>query len=483
MTSYRLFPSTPGPSAPASYTGNWIAGACFTVTRAGMFFEGYWWWVCPSGASTAPVKCALWAHKAGAAGGGILVPGSVVTSGPLTAGQWNWIPLPVPVPLAIGSTSSTPYTAAIGVNGNFPDTPNQFGTGQPYAAGITNGPLFGFGASPVSCPYTAEPAQAFSTASSDPAAVMPQSQSLADNFWVDVQVTDVTPASYTGTYRLWPNKADAVSGTGGDSPLNYVVATEIRLSQACYVQKIWYFSPPGTAQLATSVDIWVPTGTGTTGTRIYGNTSPSWSGAAGSGWISAPVTLTLPIGTYKVSIYNGAATPDSWSAMTFGYFGVYSGNTANACGISGITEGPLYAPPTTAGQQSYEFLNSAATTPPYSNGLTEPGQATFAVGPPNQYPYLYVDGYYQCYWVDLEVQPVVAGAAVAAARAPSPPFPRVTPSPPAATAKAVSLEPVTGQIDITVAVSPTASRAQIAAAGPTAGDGKSAGPVTLNRSS
>ena len=80
-----------------------------------------------------------------------LVSGSVVTSGTLTAGQWNWIPLPAALPLSLGgSTGMTPpisglgvavYTAAIGVNGSFPDTPHSFGSGNTYANGITNGPL------------------------------------------------------------------------------------------------------------------------------------------------------------------------------------------------------------------------------------------------------------------------------------------------------------------------------------------------------
>jgi hypothetical protein len=481
MTSYRLFPSATGPSAPVSYTGPFLAGAVFCVTQPGMWFEGYWLWVCPSGQSTAPVKCALWSHLPTGAGGGILVPGSVVTSGTLTAGQWNYIPLTAPLQLSVGSTSSSPYTAAIGINGNFPDTPSQFGTGQPYAAGITNGPLFGYGTGVVACPYTSEPASVFSTAGADPALVMPQSQSLADNFWADAQVTDTAPPGYTGTYRLWPNKADTVSGTGQDSPVNYVVATEIRLSQACFTSKIWYYSPPGTVQLATAADIWAVTGTGTTGTRITGTTTPSWSGAAGSGWISCPLVTSLPAGTYKVSVYNGAATPDGWNAMTFGYFGVYSGNTANACGISGITAGPVSAPPAATASTAYEFLNSAVTTPPYTSGATEPGQGTFAIGPPGQYPYIYVDGLFQCYWVDLEVTPVIAGAARAAATAPVVIFPRVTPSPTAARAAGRAPVPLTGSIDLTVSAGPTASRAQ-AATGATKNDGTTAGPVTVNRS-
>ena len=57
-------------------------------------------------------------------GSGSLVPGSTVTSGALTAGQWNYVPLPAPLPLAIDAT----YVAATGFSDSFPDTNNQFGS-------------------------------------------------------------------------------------------------------------------------------------------------------------------------------------------------------------------------------------------------------------------------------------------------------------------------------------------------------------------
>ena len=58
--TYRLFPSTNGPSSPVSYSGPFMAGVLFEVTTGGCWFEGYWWWVCPSGQSTSAQKFALW---------------------------------------------------------------------------------------------------------------------------------------------------------------------------------------------------------------------------------------------------------------------------------------------------------------------------------------------------------------------------------------------------------------------------------------
>ena len=120
MGTYRLFPTLSGPSSPVSYSGPFLAGVLFGVT-SNCWFEGYWWWVCPSGQSTSPQKFALWQVYGG--GEGNVVPGSVVTSGPLTAGQWNYVPLPAPLQLSIGNVTglgAAVYEAATGFSGEFP---------------------------------------------------------------------------------------------------------------------------------------------------------------------------------------------------------------------------------------------------------------------------------------------------------------------------------------------------------------------------
>lgn len=407
MSSYRLFPSTNGPASTAApgYSGNFIAGVEFYVSQGNCWFEGYWWWVCASGNQpTGPTKCALWNAVQN---NGLLVANSVVTSGTLAAGQWNYIPLSTPIQLAIG----TPYVAAIAVNGPFADTPSQFNAGDPFSAGIINGPLAAYSGTTGSNkpPYNNGQAT-FTTTGSDPASTIPLNTDPGgdggSNFWVDVQVSDTAPAGYAGSYRLWPNKLDASPYTTGDNMSNYVVGTEIHLTQACTLNGIWYYSPTnsGTAQLATSADVW------DIGTQanVASISSPSWSGAAGSGWVRAAFAAgtTLGPGNYRVSIYNGAASPDSWSPKQLGYWAFYPPGNYRAEAPNGITSGPLYAPPTANAATAYEYGGLASATPPYSNGSQEPGQGVFAVGPPNQYPYLYVDAFFQTYWVDLEVTPL-----------------------------------------------------------------------------
>jgi len=413
VTTYRLFPSTNGPSAPVSYSGNFLAGVMFKVTQGGMWLNGYYHWVPGTNGDTVARKFALWTMTA--ANTGALLPAANVTSGTLTAGQWNFVALPSPVPLA----PSTAYIAATGwsaVHG-FPDSDtsgagtgaaDSFGAGG-HTAGITQGPLFAYSDNGQSAPPPYSMNQGlFSTAGTDPTVNMPNAGSNSGNFWMDVQVSDTPPAGYSGSYRLYPNKVDANPATTNDASVNYVLATEFHLSQACTLNKIWYYSPSGTAQLATSCRIWSIQGANA-GTSVVTQTSPSWSGAAGSGWVSCSFTgATLPAGSYKVSVYNGAATPDGWGAKdaSTNYWG------AGGDGVNGFTTGPLSVPGLSAASTAYKFVSSGAgNTPPYTDGsTTEAGQSTFANGTGDVYPYLYVDALAQNYWLDVEVTPVTSSA-------------------------------------------------------------------------
>ena len=233
------FQSTYGPSSPEAYSGPFLSGVLFEVTTSGMWFQGYWWWVCPSGQSTAAQKFALW--NVDSAASGTLIQNSAVISGPLTAGQWNWVPLPAPLPLAIG----TCYNASTGFSGGFPSTKNQFASGGPYGNGVIVGPLSAYSDASGSLPSPYKTAQGvFGISGSDPSVHMPDEGSSSDNFWIDLQVSDTAPTQYGGPYRLWPNKYDASPTTSGDSAVNYVVATEMHLSQPCALNGISSSRPP-----------------------------------------------------------------------------------------------------------------------------------------------------------------------------------------------------------------------------------------------
>ena len=364
--TYRLFPSTNGPTSPVSYSGPFVCGVVAGVTTGGCWLDGYWWWVCPSGQSTSPQKFALWCLYS--SNQGSLVANSTVTSGALTAGQWNYVKLPVPVPLALGAT----YVAATGFSGSFPDTNNQFGSGDPYSAGIVSGPLTAYSDASGSNPSPFKTAQAvFSVASSDPTVFAPVYGSSTCNFWMDLQV-DTTPPT-GASYRLWPSYPTLPGHLNSDTA-GYTLGTEFQLSKSCTLGNIWFYSAAGATVLPTRCAIWnVSSQSVVAGTD---NTSPSWSGAAGSGWVACAYSgVTLPAGDYKVAVFYGGGS--QWYQATTSYWG------GGGVGASGITSGPVTAPGT--------------------SGATSPGQSTYNKGS-WAYPQSYASaGAGENFWVDVEV--------------------------------------------------------------------------------
>lgn len=412
-----------GTQPPATATSNasgQVNGLSFYVTEGGTWFEGFWYYCCASGQSTAPAKFALWSYQLSSTSGK-LVPGTTVTSGTLTAGAWNWVPLAKPVQLAIWGV----YVAQVGVpaNAGYPDTAAQFGSGEPYSGGIQNGPLTAFssiggsnapaGGSLGQCPWT--------DTGTDPAAVLAGSSiGTNDSIWLDVQISNTPPAGYSGSYRLWPNNYDADIDTKADSAVNYVIGTDLVISEPCVLNAIWYYVPGGMGtsgnQWATSADVWRVSDQ----VRVATQPSPTWinpwtggvDGQSNTGrWVytQMPGTVYLQPGEYRVSVYNGNASPNAWGSKRSGYwestnpgYGPGTSNYQNSPpGQNGITAGPLYAPPPP--------LSSPTTD--YITGQPEPGQSVFAVGPPNQYPDQYVGptqpgvAWFQNYWVDAEVTP------------------------------------------------------------------------------
>jgi hypothetical protein len=382
VTTYRLWPATNGPSTPSAYSGNFISGVAFCVT-AEAWFTGYWWWVCATGQATTAVKCALWCTGYITGVSPVLVPGSVVTSGALTAGQWNYIPLATPVALSLGGSSGmspavtgpspATYVAAVGCNGSFPDTNNYWGAGQTEPDGITSGPLTAFSGKSASMPApwptnVPQPQGCFSVGGSDPSVTFPGSASNTDNFWVDVQVGDDSSAPSGASYRIWPGFPVPQSSAPAIDTGQQTMGTEFSLSESCTLDNIWFYSPPGVTVLPSRCGIWnVSTQTEVSGTD---NSSPSWTGAAGSGWVACAYTgVTLPAGDYKVAVYYGGGS--EFYTESNGYF------SANGPGQNGVSNGPLTAPNTanaTGGIQ--DTFTSGAWAYPAAAGGTG-GQARF----------------------------------------------------------------------------------------------------------
>lgn len=393
---FNLYGNASLPGAGQSFGAAFLAGVDFTVTQGGCYLAGYRYY-CPAPPNpgpTTPQPFALWNVTGSSTG--TLIPAGNVTSGTLTQGSWNTVLLATPVPLAIG----TEYIAATGLTGNFCQFKNQFAAGQPFSAGITSGPLFAYSDTSGSAPSPyGQPQGVFNTSTADPTAAMPTTGSSSANFGVDVIITTTQPAA-ASTFQLWPSKFDSSAQTVSDSALNYIIGTEIHVLQSCHATAVRYFSPTGTAQLATRAALW---SVGSQ-TELVANAAPSWSGAAASGWIqanfSSPFALTAGQ-KIVASVYNSAATPDQWSAtdLSTAYW-------LNGYGKNGIQTGPLFAPPVSGASQCWEYNASLpGATPPYSNGTQAPGQCPFGEVPGGgyAYPQLYAFNQAQNYWVDLVV--------------------------------------------------------------------------------
>lgn len=379
---------TQPPASPTAATGGWLLGTLFLVTGGVKWLNGYYFWVA-TGGDTGAQKFALW----NVYGSGLqsLVAGSVVTSGTLTANSFNYVPLATPIQLAPGETyvAATGWTAVNGIT----LTAGQFGTGQPYVAGITNGPLTAPGSVAAggtnTYPWIANnPGEGLfsNVLGADPSVAMPNNVSGSDLFWVDVQVSDTAPAGYSGSYRLRPNAVSMANtaNTSADTANNFTLGIEFSVSQSCHVNNVWFYSPSGLTQLPTSIGVFRVSDQVLMGS----NSSPSWSGAAGSGWIKAALAgVTLAPGVnYKAVVLNAAGTPAVWNDAATNYWNPGGGATGG-WGGSGLTAGPLSFPATsgaTPGQDSYNA--GAVLTYPNTNA-----------GPFD-------------YGVDIEVTPAASGS-------------------------------------------------------------------------
>lgn len=402
MTNYRLFPTTGGPASPVSYSGSFQSGVGFEVTSGGSWFEGYWWWVCPSGQPTASQTFALWQVYQG--GSASIVGAATVTSGTLTPGQWNYVSLSNPVMLSVGGGATQShadaggtayYIACTALSGDFPDTNSEYDSGGPYASGIANGPLTAFSGLTGTLPAPFDTAQGVFGLGSNVTSGPPLQDSGGSNFWMDVQVSDTAPASYGGSYRIWPS-LPTVPGSISNDTGQQTFGTEFWLAESCTLDSIWFWSPQGAGALPSRCGIFsVATQTEVAGTD---NSSPTWSGSAGSGWVScsyAGAPVVLPAGQYKVVVYTGGGSKIYQEDVD--YFGT-------GPGAKSIVNGPLTCP-------------SAANA-------SAPGNSTYQNGPWS-YPATFdADDDGETRWVDVEVTP----GAVTTSPSPSP-SPTPSPSP------------------------------------------------------
>lgn len=398
MTTYRLMDGLSGrpgnlSGAIAAFSSPFQSALVFEVTADNLWFQGYWWWVTATGMPVAAGQKFLMWQWGGDSSHVAQVPGSAVTAGAFTAGQWNFVPLATPIALSrLAQFIACTVYQPLGGSGFF-WVVNQFGNTNPYAAGITNGPLTAFSDQGVSLPaYGTLHQGLFATPSSlDPAAdPAPGGFNSSANFGIDVQVTDQPPAG--ASYRMFPSvlipagfqSSSAVFGT-------YTLATEFTLSKPCKLNQIRFYETGDSTALPERCGIWSVAGhTVVPGTD---NTTPSWLKEDGSaGAAGANTTLhvdytgagvVLPAGSYKVSVYK------SDPGNTIHWFGdqtnwwATAGAYPQSVGASGVSSGPITAP--------NKATSEGVAQGPYNSG---------------SWGYPLTEDLASNYWIDVDVTPV-----------------------------------------------------------------------------
>lgn len=176
------------------------------------------------------------------------------------------------------------------------------------------------------------------------------------------------------TWTLFSQQATGASVANDGS--SYTLGMQFSLSQAAALTGIWFYSPSSATVLPPGCCIFQETSPGS-GTIVPGtsNTSPSWSGAAGSGWVKCSYngTVTLSSGvTYKVCVRKDT------SPLVYSATGAY---WSSGPGGSGLANGIITAPNNSGGDGGQDtFVQNVAS-------LTYPA-SSFNAGN---------------YWIDVEV--------------------------------------------------------------------------------
>ena len=433
-TTHRLFGNRRGPAAAMS-TGSkgLVTSLVFEMKTGGGWLEGYWLWVCDTGQSTAPQTFTVWLPYQGAnyVDTGEIVPGTTVTSGRLVPGRWNFVPLRHAVSLSI----ATQYQLETGTVGGVPVTQHMWGPGNPWAKGVTSGPLF----APPSGPNSTD--QCAVAPGSNPTKVVAAYSYAFPYLWLDVQISTKAPAG--SSYRLWPSMPRIVAPpktTGSDvaDTSEQSAGTEFWLSTECTLDKIWFYSPRRNPLVKTPAAVLLPSacaifdiasqsmvpGTmrGTTGP--HPSKMPNWrrpDGAAakpGDGWVyCAYQGIRLRKGKYKTAVYSygGGTTLDVkyyFFQEQASYFGPVVNESTGAAirpatVPNGIKNGPLYAP----NVAKAALAQSNGTISAIPAGTAVHGNSTYQVNDgSNTGTFLYPgtfdssDGG-EVRWVDVEVTP------------------------------------------------------------------------------
>jgi hypothetical protein len=367
VTTYTLFPSASGPGASTEISAI-VLGKGFDVTSGGLYLQGCGIWRCDSN-QPGSGNYVIWQATGPEAGAEI--PSTLISASGEITGQFNYTDYAAAIPLSQG----VPYYLQRGLAGYFPDTANYFDSGGTAPGGIVNGPLNGYSDNTgTNADPWGNPNGSFSTVGSDPTAAFASSGNNGYNPWLTPVITTIAPGNATS--RLWPTYPKPIGASINSQTIDYTLATQMAFSQAVTPQRLWFYSPPTAAVLPTKCLIYDISTTSIVSGSV--NSSPSWSGTAGSGWVSCDYTTSgLNIAstgnTYAPAVYYTGGS--EWFVAQTDWW------SGGGPGSSGLTWNLITAP---SGAGIYNVGDGFPATPG--------------------------DG--ENYWVDLEVLPYTAPANV-----------------------------------------------------------------------
>jgi len=136
------------------------------------------------------------------------------------------------------------------------------------------------------------------------------------------------------TYSLFGSPASPSGSAGGGGATTSSYGVQFSVSSAAVLQQVKFYSPPGsTAALPDVMGLF-----DTSGNLVVWAT-PSWSGAAGSGWVTASFAapVFLSPGTNYVAAIHQPFSSTNWNLTDSTYW-------SSGAGSGGITSGILSAP-------------------------------------------------------------------------------------------------------------------------------------------
>lgn len=146
-----------------------------------------------------------------------------------------------------------------------------------------------------------------------------------------------------------------------NDPTDYTMGVQwdvtLSAGQTAVLSGIRFFSPPTAAVLPVTIALWA-----VSGQSLVHSESASWSGAAGSGWVTA--TFTAPPSLTSATQYKGSIFDNHGQ----NFYGVVAHYWDTGPGQNGVTSGPLFAPNNAGGDGGQDtFTANTILTYPASS--------------------------------------------------------------------------------------------------------------------